>query len=67
MEKFSDWFDPYDIYHVRAFNHLCKTGYWPKGFIPDNLEMSSIWQYEVVAKLADAWTKHMIENEHHDI
>jgi hypothetical protein len=67
MRKFIDWFDPYDIYHIRAFRHLCNTGYWPKGFVPDDVDMSNTWQFDAVAKLADAWISHKLDNEHNDI
>jgi len=61
MEKFSDWFDPYDFNHISAFSYLRDTGHWPEGFIPDNIDMGNIWQFDVVAKIAAAWVDHMME------
>jgi hypothetical protein len=62
MEKFSDWFDPYDMHHLRAFSCLCNTGHWPEGFMPDTVDMGNIWQYEATAKMAEAWLKHKLGN-----
>jgi len=49
-----EWFDPWDIRHREAYQHLRKKGFWPEGFIPKNILLSSISVIQVQAKLADA-------------
>lgn len=58
--KFSDWFDAGNLEHVRAFKHLSTTGTWPEGFIPDHVVLSSVWHYDVVAKMAAAWMNYIL-------
>jgi hypothetical protein len=51
-----DFFDPYNVSHLKAYRHLEKTGFWPKGFIPDEIiGLAMAWQVGLVAKLARAW------------
>ena len=57
-ENFSNWFDPYNPEHMKAYEHLCKVGSWPFGFSPDGCEMSMLWIAEIQAKMAQAWLKH---------
>ena len=58
----SDFFDPYNMDHIEAYHHLCQTGMWPKGFIPEELklEFESSWQFIIMNKLAEAWVGHML-------
>ena len=67
MEKFSDWFDPYNYEHLKAFSYLCDTGTWPKGFIPNTVELGSLWRFIAVSSMATAWLKYKLDNEHSDI
>ena len=30
--KIEDWFDPKNLDHLRAYNHLRNYGEWPDGF-----------------------------------
>jgi hypothetical protein len=53
--KLIDFFDPLNIDHLRAYQHLQKTGTWPKGFIPDNMEFDSLWYTMIQTKMADLW------------
>lgn len=58
-EKISvvDWFDCKNIQHLKAYREICKTGCWPKGFIPPNVEMVNMWQVGIAGKLAMAHCK----------
>jgi hypothetical protein len=58
---FVDWFDPDNIYHILAYNHLCHEGCWPKDFIPKNCFMRSGWSLRISNKLASAWVGHMMK------
>jgi hypothetical protein len=53
--KFLDFFNPLDIDHLRAYNHLQKNGTWPKGFIPEDVEMDDHWYMLMQTKMADLW------------
>ena len=55
-----DFFDPYDIDHIEAYHQLCQTGEWPKGFIPEGIEFTNVWQVELAQKLADAWVGYQL-------
>lgn len=53
--KISQWFDANNISHLNAYRHLERKGFWPAGFIPDDMEFENGWQILVLSKLADAW------------
>lgn len=53
--NFTDFFDPLDINHLTAYQHLQKKGMWPEGFIPDNVQFESNWQLLLQSKMADLW------------
>ena len=57
-----EWFDPYNIKHIKAYKHLYDTGSWPEGFIPKNVEMVTSWQMLLWSKLANAWVNHMLQS-----
>ena len=52
---FADWFDPNDIEHLRVFRHVSAGKAWPEGFLPENVELTSLWLVEGYHKLAYAW------------
>ena len=58
--NFSDWFDPNNLEHIRAFKHLCKTSTWPEGFIPEHVDQGPLWHFEAVAALARCWVNHIL-------
>lgn len=49
---FMDFFDIYNIEHLKAYKHLSKNGTWPEGFIPENCKMSPIWAYQIAEKMS---------------
>lgn len=52
-----EWFDPYNIDHIRAYRYLEKNGMWEVGFIPDNIEFTDGWQIAILSKLTNAYLK----------
>ena len=53
---FLDFFDPLDIDHLRAYQHLQRKGSWPEGFIDwDNIDFEPNWQLHLQSKMADLW------------
>jgi len=53
-----DYFDPYNHNHLLAYQTLQETGMWPKGFLPEGIEIPSYWNPLITQKIADAWIKH---------
>ena len=61
--QIDDFFDPFDIVHIKAYKHLCETGSWPEGFIPSSVEFFPAWQLVIASKLADCWVTYKIVSE----
>lgn len=40
--KIEEWIDFNNLEHLRALEHLNKTGAWPVGFLPEDMEISSL-------------------------
>jgi len=55
--KVEDFFDPYNIKHLKAWRHLEDTGYWPIDFIPEDAEFGRYSRYMIASKMTDAWVK----------
>ena len=60
--KITDWFNVKDINHLKAYQHLQKTGNWPKDFLPSNIESPQLWQVELAVKLANAYVSEQIKS-----
>lgn len=56
-----EFFDPYNVEHLKAYRHLEKTGFWPVSFYPENVEWPLIWQAALTAKMTQAWLE-AVEN-----
>jgi len=50
-----DWFDPKNLDHLRAYNHLRNYGEWPVGFITENIEFPVNWPILLLAKIANEY------------
>jgi hypothetical protein len=57
MINVEDFFDPYNVEHLKAYEHLERTGTWPEGFIPHDVKMTPFWQITIACKLATAFVK----------
>lgn len=55
----TEWFDPHDLQHMKAYAILVDSGEWPEGFITDKTTFPNNWQIYLAYKLADAWMEHM--------
>ena len=56
-----DWFHPEDIDHIKAYRHLQETGFWPKGFIPDNIDFPPGWHYLLASIMAEKWVESVLD------
>lgn len=50
-----DFFNPIDIDHLKAYQHLQAKGSWPEGFIPDRVDFTPNWQMTLQSRMADLW------------
>lgn len=55
LMNLDQWFDPYNLEHMLAFDYLSETGEWPSGFIPENVKFSKHWLIGIEAKMSAAW------------
>lgn len=55
-----EWFDVKSGDHLEAYDHLCKTGAWPEGFVPDHVQRHPGWHMHLVAKMANAWVDYRL-------
>ena len=61
--KITEWFDPKNIEHIKAYKHLRDKAFWPEDFIPKGMEFPSGWNTVVTGKIADAYIEQMLEKE----
>ena len=54
-ESILEWFDVYEPTHIDAFKELQRTGMWPVGFIPENIDFPNAWQIGLYGLLAEAY------------
>lgn len=58
-----DWFDPHNMDHLQALNHLNNEGAWPEGFLPEEIQMINHWYFMLMVKVADCWMTHKLQEE----
>lgn len=58
-----EFFNPYNIDHIKAYKVLSETGFWPEGFVPDEIKFVTLWHPMVAQKMADAWVDDVIKKE----
>jgi hypothetical protein len=63
MQTFIDFFDPANIDHIIAYNHLQLHGTWPEGFIPDTVELDANWYLQLMIKMANYWVEYMTQTQ----
>jgi hypothetical protein len=59
----TEFFNPHNVDHMVAYDHVMATGRWPEGFIPEGTVFSSVWQVELLGKMAYAWIE-AVRNGH---
>jgi len=58
--SFTEWFDPYNDTHLRAYFMLQTTGMWPTYFLPVSIYMEPSWQAILAFKMANCWIDHKL-------
>ena len=59
--NFVDFFDGYNIKHLKAYKHLTQYGAWPEGFVPEDCELSPTWPYQIAEKMAIAYVEYNLK------
>jgi len=59
-----DWFDPDNIEHLQAYKHLMDTGFWPVGFLPEDVELRPAWSLTLFRILANKYMEEKLSEEH---
>ena len=49
--KIEDWIDTNDLEHLRAIEHLNRTGTWPVDFLPEDIEINPMASIMILAKI----------------
>ena len=50
-----DYFNIYNVDHLKAFRSLENTGSWPGDFLPEEISFCTAWQIKLAGKMATAW------------
>lgn len=56
-----DFFDFRSVQHLLALRYLERTGMWPEGFIPADVEFPVNWQLGIYAKIARLYIDDALE------
>jgi len=58
-----EYFNPHDINHIRAYQHLQHGGTWPTQFYANlkenGIDLPANWQLDLAVKMSNAWIEHM--------
>lgn len=52
-KNLSEWFDPHNLEHMKAFACLTQTGRWPPGWLPSDVWHDPGWDEVVYAKIEE--------------
>lgn len=56
----TDFFDPHNLDHIKAYSVLMDSGIWPNGFISEDTVFPSGWQCFLALKMTDAWMEYSL-------
>lgn len=60
----TDYFDPTNIDHLKAYDTLMHKGFWPENFPPEGIEISpSTWSFSIAAKIASFYIQYCKANK----
>lgn len=58
--KITEFFDPYNMEHIKAYEEMLIHGFLPNGFAPEDIEYDNAWQVLIAFKMAGAWTEQVL-------
>jgi len=59
----SEWFNPRNIDHIKAYGHLMRSGTWPENFLPEGITFDSHWQFIIRSDIADIYVDNMLAKQ----
>jgi hypothetical protein len=64
----TDYFDPSNIDHLKAYDNLMQKGCWPENFPPEGIEISpSTWPFSIAEKISRVYVRCCKENKIKDL
>jgi len=63
MVNVVDWFDASNLEHLKAYKYLGENAFWPKGFLPDFVEIGPSWCARITSKIADEFVNRMLNKQ----
>ncbi len=61
--RFQDWFDVYNVQHLRLFNAYKENGFWDfENVVMDGVVLDEFSVKDITYKLANAWLNTMTQN-----
>ncbi|MHA2019845.1 MAG: hypothetical protein ACTSXY_16400 [Promethearchaeota archaeon] len=64
--EITEFLNPYDLEHVKAYSEMLNTGYWPTGFYHKylvDMEFPWDWQIAINYKMAKLWLEVVLSTE----
>lgn len=62
----SNWFDPHNLVHMKAWNALRMVGMWPMWFQDlmqeEGISIDHYWEMQIKSRICEAWTEYMVKN-----
>ncbi len=58
--QISQWFNPRNINHIRAYDHLMRHGTWPEHFLPEDMMMDPHWRFLIDSSIAQEYVDNML-------
>lgn len=52
-----EFFDPYNIDHIKAYAEVMETGQWPESFVPEDVTFNPCWSVDLLMKMTEAWVE----------
>jgi hypothetical protein len=58
--QITEFFNPYNMEHIKAYKHSTVHGSWPEGFIAERYDYPVAWQAIIAFKMANVWVEQVL-------
>ena len=55
-----EFFDPYNMEHIRAYKYMAEHGCWPGNFATEITVYPVAWQVIIAIKMANVWVEQVL-------
>ena len=62
MKNLITWFKPHERQHLRAYSEMRRTGRWPEGFLPHDLQIPYGWHDKLAHRIADEFIEEQLSH-----